>query len=163
MYFETIYRILSKIQLVAFLLSSLHTFRNGKLIFALSFINNIGLNFCINFTETCSLGHKVSLRGECIYYRICENNVYITKKCPRPAIDYIDGKWSQQMFDPVREQCVDKHPVSIPGKCNAYKECIINKEVSPVERWIESYCAPSFHFDDLTHKCIRSSQLSCSN
>ena len=60
------------------------------------------------------------------------------------------------MFDFERQECVDKRKIMVPGKCYAYKECIINETVSPFEKWVESYCPSSFHFDESTQKCIKS-------
>ena len=66
------------------------------------------------------------------------------------------------MFDPKRKECVDKRKVIVPNKCNSYDECIINESVSPIERWVESHCPSSLHFDELTQKCIKSNLTNCS-
>ena len=104
---------------------------------------------------------KISLSGECIYYRLCENHNYVTKKCPKKAINNI-ANWFQQMFDPIRKECVDKRKVTVLDKCNSYNECIINESVSHTEKWVESYCPSSLNFDGLTQKCIESNLTNCS-
>ena len=39
------------------------------------------------------------------------------------------------MFDPIKKECVDKRKVIV-----SYKECIIKESISPIEKWVESYC-----------------------
>ena len=66
------------------------------------------------------------------------------------------------MFDPIKKECVDKRKVVVSDKCNSYKECIINESISPIEKWLESYCPSTLHFDELTQKCIKSKLTNCS-
>lgn len=92
---------------------------------------------------------------------MCQDNKYVPKKCPRETTSHI-GEWTQQMFDPISNECVKKRKLNIPGKCNSYRGCLIDYDTSHIEKWVESNCAPSFHFEELTQKCIKSSLSNCS-
>lgn len=65
------------------------------------------------------------------------------------------------MFDPYLKKCVEKSKISVPEKCSLYRECKLDESISHIEKWIESDCGSSFHFDPISKTCINSSLSTC--
>lgn len=125
-------------------------------------ISDITFNILFIFVAVCINGERTSVSGECIYYNLCVNGLFIPQRCPKTQINQNGSpKWDNQMFDEESSQCVDKTKVAIPGKCESYKECIVVNSISPIEKWIESKCGANLHFDKSTNTCVDSSLSTC--
>ena len=112
----------------------------------------------------CISGQKTALSGECMYYNLCVNGLFIAHRCPRKSSNG-SAQWAteHQMFDPSLNECVDKQKVAVAGNCNAYQECRLMSSVSHIDKWVESECAGGehFHFEPQAQKCVDSSISTC--
>lgn len=115
--------------------------------------------------KVCKDNDKIPIPDECIWYYQCSRGEYIPLRCPRKSFVGPSGlqSWSVQMFDPKLRQCVDKQKISVENDCTSYMECVINKPVSPFEKWVTFKCAQSLHFEPDTKTCVDPSHSSCGN
>jgi hypothetical protein len=64
---------------------------------------------------------------------------------------------NRPIFDPDTNECVDRNTkFKMKGDCQSYRECYVNKEVSPYGKWIEFACKYDTHFDQERQECINS-------
>ena len=69
---------------------------------------------------------------------------------------------NRPIFDPDTKECVDRNTkFKMKGDCQSYRECYMNKEVSPYGKWIEFACESDTHFDQERQKCVNSNESNC--
>ena len=94
---------------------------------------------------------------ECVYYNICKDGYFKAFKCPRKNLQ------DNLMFDPVAKECVEKRKLSVSGKCNSFKECVLINTVSSTERWTIRKCASLLQFDPINQECVDPNLSKCGN
>ena len=67
------------------------------------------------------------------------------------------------MFEPIAKECVPKKKLALPGLCNNYRECTLNKTASYIEQWTILKCPTLLHFDPKSQQCVHSNYSSCGN
>jgi len=106
------------------------------------------------FFQECMEGDSRPLTGDCDWYKLCLNGEYTARKCPMSI-------WQKQLYNPATKNCTDDVRLSVDGKCQSYKTCLLIESVSMNRKWTEVSCGAGKHFDQKSQKCIDAEASIC--
>ena len=106
--------------------------------------------------KECHSGERKPFTGECEWYLQCWNGEFVSVQC------FTSNPNNRPIFDPETKECVDrKTKFEIKTECLSYKECYVNKTISPFGKWTEFSCESDQHFDPVRQYCIDSKDSTC--
>ena len=146
---------MTKIIISIFIISSYVLLISTEGLFEIVWQNKLDYCSDIYFFWECQKNYKRPLQAECEWYQLCLEGRYASKRCPS------DGTGLRQMFNPYTNNCTDNVKLSIEGKCQSYKQCLLIESVSPFGKWTEMSCESGLHFNQESQTCIDSRNSTC--